>query len=188
MKDSTDSFTLLLVTDDLECQHLVRRVMRNENFQTLTAPKWNAAIALAQETEPDLVLVDFDLSGIGCNVLATRLHAIPGFESTPILALVNPEQQGQVSTSGYTGSVKKPLDPRQLPEELSRLIQEPTTPLDSETRISNLNQLLVEMTELLEEQELELEARERRLREANRLRGNFLINVSRELRTPLTLI
>jgi signal transduction histidine kinase len=167
---------------------MVRRVLSNKGLQTLTAPRWNSAIALAQETQPDLVLIDFDLPGIGGNVLAARLRSLPGYEGTPMIALVSPGQHGQVLGFGFSGSFEKPLNPRQLPNDIARFAHKRVLPLEKEAQIEHLNQLLVETTGRLEEQELELEAKERRLREANRLRGNFLINVSRELRTPLTLI
>ena len=166
----------------------MRRILSNKGYRVLTAPKWSTGITLATETEPSLVLIDFDLPDIGGNALAARLRSLPELKGVPLVALVNKDQEKQVLAINCDGALCKPLSPRQLPLEIEHYLEQEIAPPSTEEQVEQLNTLLQEMTGRLEEQALQLETKERRLQEANRLRGNFLINVSRELRTPLTLI
>jgi signal transduction histidine kinase len=185
--DKTSTLSdILLITHDLERQQLVRRILSTEGFRVQTAPKWHTAVALTQESRPNLILVDFDLPGIDGNLLAARLRCLPGLEDTPIVALIGDGQQALKAVC--SGRIQKPLSAPELAAEVEHFLGEGFTPLSEPDRIEQLCRLVQAATDQLENQDLQLDTKERRLREANRLRASFLTNVSRELRTPLTLI
>jgi signal transduction histidine kinase len=185
--DNTSTLShVLIITHDLEQQQLVRRILSSEGFKVQTAPKWQTAVALTQESRPSLILVDFDLPGVDGNLLAARLRGLPGLEDTPIVALISEGQQ--VLTAVCDGQIQKPLSPRELPAEITRFMGQDMDRLPEADRIEQLYRLVHAAADQVESQVLQLETKERRLREANRLRASFLTNVSRELRTPLTLI
>jgi signal transduction histidine kinase len=186
MDKSSPLSDILLITHDLEQQQLARRTLGNEGFRVHTAPKWQTAVALTRESRPGLILVDFGLPGIDGNLLAARLQGLPGLEETPIVALISEGQD--VLAAVCSGQIQKPLRPRELSAGVKRFLAEDMSPLTEAERVEQLCQLVHAATDQLEKHVLLLEAKERRLREANRLRANFLTNVSRELRTPLTLI
>ena len=77
MENLSSVTSILFITDDLQSQQLVRRILSNKGYRVLTAPKWSTGITLATETEPNLVLIDFDLPDIGGNALAARLRSLP---------------------------------------------------------------------------------------------------------------
>jgi signal transduction histidine kinase len=186
MEKSSLLSDILLITHDLEHQQLVRRTLGSDGFRVHTAPKWQTAVALTRESRPGLILVDFDLPGVDGNLLAARLQGLPGLEETPIVALTREGQE--VLAAVCSGQIQKPLSPCELSAEVRRFLAQDISPLTETERVEQLCQLVHAATDQLEKQVFQLEAKERRLREANRLRASFLTNVSRELRTPLTLI
>jgi len=188
--------TILLIEHDSRRQQLVRRVLSDEGYQVLVAQKWQVGITLAQEARPNLILVDLDLPGIGGNALATRLRALPELKETPIVALADDgtsaphtldgNDQKRVLAAGCVGVISKPINPLQLAIEVDHYLQGNVQ--QKEEPKEQQDALVQELIARLEEQTLKLEESNRRLEESNNIRDNFLITVSRELRTPLTLI
>lgn len=180
--------SVLIITNDLECQQTLRRVLSPGHYQISAAPKWHIGVALARESAPDLVMVDYDLPGIGGSALAARLRAVPELAESAIVALTHGGLEEQVLAAGCSGTILKPLNPRLLAQEVDAFFRVKAQSLPSQGRVKELESLVQDLVAQLEEQTVKLETSERRLQEANQLRGSFLIGVSRELRTPLTLI
>jgi DNA-binding response OmpR family regulator len=69
----------ILVVDDIEPQReLCARELRDEGYEVDVAASGEEAVGLLQESEPDLVILDMSLPGMGgLEVLGRILHSRP---------------------------------------------------------------------------------------------------------------
>ena len=75
---------VLIVDDDELLVASIRRVLAYEGYRVRTAPNGPAALQLAREEPPDLVILDVMLPGLDGLEVASRLHAGGG---VPVLML-----------------------------------------------------------------------------------------------------
>ncbi len=186
--------SILLIEHDNERQHLIQRTLYGKGFQVKVASGWQHGITLAQETQPDLILFDMDMPGIGGSALALRLSSQPELGKTAIIALIGQGLEKRALIAGCTGTLVKPINPDQLATQVGYLVHgqvhnaDPQEWLQGDERIEQLENLAADLAEQLEEQTATLDEHNRQLQDANQITHSFLSTASRELRTPLTLI
>jgi CheY-like chemotaxis protein len=101
----------LYIEDNAEARSLVGRLMIGR-YTMLEAHDPIVGLALAQEAQPDLILLDMNLPNMNGMDVARRLLGILK-AGTPILALSadsDPEMRARAVAAGFSGFVNKPID------------------------------------------------------------------------------
>jgi two-component system, cell cycle response regulator DivK len=116
----------VLVADDKpSSRELVRTVLERAGYEVFEAPDGAAAVQMARELAPDLVLLDLHmpvLDGFGTII---QLRGEARFAATPVVALTASAMDGDrehAMTSGFSGYITKPIRLSKLREEVQRLI------------------------------------------------------------------
>jgi DNA-binding response OmpR family regulator len=106
--------TILLVDDEPMVTDVVERYLRREGFQVLLAADGEAAVATAQESAPDLILLDLMLPKIDG---LTAFRQIRSHSSVPIIILTAKGEETDRIVGLETGAddyIAKPFSPREV--------------------------------------------------------------------------
>ena len=108
---------ILIVEDNERNMKLFRDVLGATGYETLEATSGEAAVAVAAERAPDLVLMDIQLPGIDGGEALRRLRADERTAAVPVLALTAQAMHGdreRFLRAGFDGYLSKPVDVAEL--------------------------------------------------------------------------
>jgi two-component system cell cycle response regulator DivK len=104
---------ILVVEDNEKNMKLFRDVLVATGYETVEAASGEAAVALAAERTPDLVLMDIQLPDIDGLEALRRLRADERTAAVPVLALTAQAMQGdreRFLEAGFDGYLSKPIN------------------------------------------------------------------------------
>jgi two-component system cell cycle response regulator DivK len=104
---------ILIVEDNERNMKLFRDVLGAAGYETLEAASGEAAITVAAEQTPDLVLMDIQLPDIDGREALSRLRADERTAAVPVLAVTAQAMQGdreRFLAAGFDGYLSKPVD------------------------------------------------------------------------------
>jgi two-component system phosphate regulon response regulator PhoB len=108
---------ILLVEDDAALAELLIYHFTREEFEIQQTPDGEEAMLLAQESPPDLVLLDWMIEGLSGIEVCRRLRRLPDTANVPIIMLTARGEEADRVRGLETGAddyVTKPFSPREL--------------------------------------------------------------------------
>jgi two-component system, cell cycle response regulator DivK len=120
---------ILVVEDNEKNMKLFRDVLVATGYRTLEATTGGAAVALAAEHSPDLVLMDIQLPDIDGVEALGRLRADGRTASVPVLALTAQAMEGdreRFLAAGFDGYLSKPVNVADLVATVKRYCERPS--------------------------------------------------------------
>ena len=114
---------ILVVDDDRSVRRMLRRVLGRAGYRVRSAPNGAAALEAAQDTPPDLVLLDVKLPGeSGWDVfrrLTRRWPLLP-----VVIITARPNQLFTALAAGVGALVEKPLHVHKMLQAIRHLLRE----------------------------------------------------------------
>jgi len=104
---------ILIVEDNDKNLKLARDLLQHDGFRTLEAETAAAAIALAEQHVPDLILMDIQLPDMDGVTALGRLRVMEATTSIPVVALTAFAMAGdreRLLAAGFDGYLAKPID------------------------------------------------------------------------------
>ncbi len=114
---------VLIVDDNGQNAKLVRDVLEHAGMRTLSAATAADCFSLAQEHQPDLVLMDLRLPDLDGGEAARRLAADERTAGIPVIALSAlsvDEAAPWFREAGFAAYIEKPIDVLGLAEQVRR--------------------------------------------------------------------
>ncbi len=105
--------TVLIIEDEISAVEVIEYALQAEGYTTLTAMHADKGIALAQEHQPDLILMDIMLPEIDGFEICRRLKAEPDTSSIPVIMLSARAQHSDAEAGLIAGAecyLTKPID------------------------------------------------------------------------------
>jgi DNA-binding response OmpR family regulator len=116
---------ILIVDDDPSVRHMLGRVLRDENYEVLSAANGQDGLQMAAQEGVDLLLLDLRMPKVsGCEVLRQLALSRPGLPVIIITAWARQELEGRLGR--VSAVLQKPLDFPILLETIQRLLSKPT--------------------------------------------------------------
>lgn len=119
------SHTLLLADDSVTIQRVIALTFAEEDVQVVAAGDGDKALALLNESPPDVVLADVDMPGMTGLDLARHIKATPRLAHIPVLLLAgafDPVEPDEANAAGCAGVLAKPFDPQVLVTRVRELL------------------------------------------------------------------
>jgi len=123
--------TILWVDDYRDALEVWRLYLTSIGFSVSTAADGLAAIDIASETLPDLIVLDLDLPGKTGIEVAALLRAQESTRHIPFIAVTGCSERAQLDlarATGFSAVLVKPCDPSALVHEIRRLLPTSETP------------------------------------------------------------
>lgn len=117
---------ILYIEDNFDNRLLLRRVLVAEGYEVVDAVNAEKALEWLASGRPDLILMDINMPDYDGYALTTRIRAMPGFETVPIVALTVNVMRGDREKSleaGWDGYIQKPMDIDLLPAQVLRYLR-----------------------------------------------------------------
>jgi signal transduction histidine kinase len=175
---------ILYVEDDVSSRMLVKQVLYAAGYEVVEAEDGMAGIRLAQETRPDLILMDINMPGLDGYAAATKIKGVPGLTDTPIIAVTANVVEGdreRALTAGCDGYLPKPIDVDALPDQINEFLGGRREHVDKEAERSYLREHSQRLVDRLEEKVAALTR-------SDAMKSRFIAIAAHELRTPVTVI
>ena len=121
--------TILLVEDDEDNRSIYRTILEHSGFNVVMAGDGLEALRLAVEARPALVLMDITIPLLDGWEVTRRLKDDPATHALLVVALTAHAMVGdreKADAIGFDGYVAKPVEPKQVIEEIRRLLGERT--------------------------------------------------------------
>ena len=101
---------VLVIEDDGVICQLVRIVLEEAGFRTVTAPNAGAALALLPDHRPGLILLDSSTGLVSEGEFIRRYRAQPAPHAPVILFTAGTDAAGRMARIGADGVLAKPFD------------------------------------------------------------------------------
>jgi two-component system, cell cycle response regulator DivK len=124
---SENTKTILYVEDNQDNRLLIRRILVAEGFEVVEAEHAKQALAIIENLQPALILVDINMPDIDGYALTAMLRAKPQLNTVPIIALTANVMRGdreRTLAAGCDGYIQKPIDIDQFYELINRYLRE----------------------------------------------------------------
>ena len=124
MSEATPS--VLLVEDNPMNLELATDLLEACGIQVIPANTGEAAVKLAQERKPDLILMDLSLPGMDGLQATAALKANPHTRLIPVVAVTAHAMKGdeqKALDAGCEGYITKPIDTRMFPMLVAQYLQ-----------------------------------------------------------------
>jgi len=106
--------TILVVEDERKLRELLRSYLEREGFSVLTAGTGAEALSIAEDADPDLVVLDLGLPDIGGDTVATDLRERSNVPIVMLTARAEESDRVRGLQLGADDYVTKPFSPREL--------------------------------------------------------------------------
>ncbi len=130
-RDSLRGFRVLLVEDNPLNQELALELLDEMGIVADVAENGASAVAAAQDTRYDLILMDMQMPVMDGLESTRRIRQLAGWETAPILAMtasVFAEDRERCLASGMNDFVAKPIDTDVFHAILTRWLRRPSLP------------------------------------------------------------
>ena len=108
---------ILVVEDQVDNRQILRDLLTSAGFDLVEAENGKEAIAFAQASRPDLILMDIQLPILDGYEATRRIKADPDLKSIPIIVVTSYALSGDEAKARLAGCddyVAKPFSPRLL--------------------------------------------------------------------------
>lgn len=125
MSTSADTATVLVVDDELHMRLLLERCLKRAGFSVRTADRGEAAVELVARGEIDLVVLDYEMSGMNGVETLRALRALPAGKSIAAVMLTargQADYQAEAAALGVTVFFGKPFSPAELARTALQLV------------------------------------------------------------------
>jgi two-component system cell cycle response regulator DivK len=112
---------ILVVEDNDKNLKLTRDVLEWAGFTVEAAITGEDAVAQAQQSVPDLILMDLQLPGIDGHEALARLRNNQLTRNVPVIALTAsamPMDRERALAAGFDGFLEKPISVREFPDQV----------------------------------------------------------------------
>ena len=111
--------TILVVDDADSIRAALGSVLQVHGYAVLTASDGEAGVQVAQEHQPDVILLDIMMPVLDGWGALKRLASDPRTKGIPVIALTAlPLTAEQVQAAGFSGYLSKPVTTHRLKEEI----------------------------------------------------------------------
>ena len=117
---------ILVVEDNPKNLKLVRDVLEYSGFEVVEATSGEDGVRLAEETSPDLILMDLQLPGIDGAEALRQIRSSDHERHVPVVAVTAfamSDDRDRAFASGFDGYVEKPISARALPQQVRDFIE-----------------------------------------------------------------
>ena len=123
LNDSNSSRGTILVVDDFDDTRLLLRTwLQKKGFRVVEAENGNRAIAAAESSHPDLIIMDVEMPELDGLAATRKIRELKGLAAVPILA-VSAYGADQYRDHALAAGCNEYLSTPFEPDELERLIQ-----------------------------------------------------------------
>lgn len=122
---------ILIIDDNPVNMKLIRVLLTMEGYDVRTACDAKEALAVLNNFNPLLILMDIQLPGIDGLELTRRLKSDPRTRDITILGLTAYAMKGdkeKILAAGCDGYIPKPIDTRSLPSIIAEHLRKPSVP------------------------------------------------------------
>ncbi len=122
---------VLLVDDNQTNLMLGGMLLERLGLNVRSAPSGEAAIESVASKRPDIILMDINMPGLDGFETTRRIHALPGCDSIPVLALTayaSSKERAKAKEVGMEGYLTKPVKSSELADALGAHLSRPLTP------------------------------------------------------------
>src|SRR5687767_8123951 len=128
--------TVLVVDDESIVRGVVVKYLRREGYRTLEAGDGDAALALVEHEQPDLVVLDLMLPGLDGLALCRRIRARSELPVIMLTARVEEADRIVGLELGADDYVTKPFSPRELAARVKTVLRRARPPVVRDERLS----------------------------------------------------
>lgn len=126
MNEGSGIKKILIADDRASSRELIREILEMAGYQVVEAADGAAALNMALELSPDLILLDIEMPALNGFNVVEKLREDPRFAATPVVALTASAMQGdreKALQAGFTGYISKPVRLAALRAEVARLLR-----------------------------------------------------------------
>lgn len=106
----TPKHTILVVDDDEPVLLLMKNVLREFQYEAITASSGQEAIDIVKGQKPDLILLDLNMPGMNGDAVLDHLR-VGDSQPVPIVILSgDPVDPKELERLGAVGAIQKPFD------------------------------------------------------------------------------
>jgi len=108
---------ILVVDDSVDAADSLGQILTAWGYHVTVAHDGPAALAVTQDTQPDIALVDLDMPAMDGYELAAHLRFQPGCEELPIVAITGsgtPDDVRRSRAEGFSAHLVKPVSAASL--------------------------------------------------------------------------
>jgi signal transduction histidine kinase len=182
---------ILYIEDDSNSRRLVQRILMAEGYEVHVAEDGLAGLELARQVRPALVLTDVNMGGMTGHEVATRLKEMPETRHAPVIAVTANTLQTDreiALVAGCDGYITKPIDIDTLPGLIEKFLAGAREKVDEGVKVQRLEEYRNTLVFRLEQTVADLQRANDELRRVDKMKKDFVVITSHELRTPVTLI
>jgi two-component system sensor histidine kinase/response regulator len=106
---------VLVVDDDRNTVKLLQTLLELDGFEVAISPRGGDVIPTAEQTHPDIFLMDYHLADMDGVDVVRELRAHPTFGNTPIVMTSGLDVADEVLEAGANKFIIKPFEPSELP-------------------------------------------------------------------------
>jgi two-component system cell cycle response regulator DivK len=108
---------ILSIEDQVDNRQIVRDLMASAGYQVIEAVRGDQGVSLAEECNPDLILMDIQLPGLDGYEATRRIKANPKLRRIPIIVVTSYALSGdeeKARAAGCDAYLAKPFDAMKL--------------------------------------------------------------------------
>lgn len=108
---------ILSIEDQVDNQRIVRDLMASAGYQVIEAIRGDQGVSLAEQCNPDLILMDIQLPGLDGYEATRRIKANPKLRRIPIIVVTSYALSGdeeKARAAGCDAYLAKPFDAMKL--------------------------------------------------------------------------